>query len=126
MRRVRVVRADNHCAHRVNITEDGERALIELAHGDMRRVLNVLQSTSLAFDIVNEVNVYSCCGHPLTSDIETIMQSLLNSDASTCYASRCTFVCVRVTNTDYRNSANASRQGSGAGRYSHTGASVRA
>ena len=30
-----------HCS--VTITEDGERALVQLAHGDMRRVLNVLQ-----------------------------------------------------------------------------------
>merc|ERR1739848_117288 len=44
----------------VNITEDGKKALITLAGGDMRKVLNVLQSCSMAFDLVNEDNVYTC------------------------------------------------------------------
>jgi replication factor C subunit 3/5 len=28
----------------------------------MRRVINILQSTSMAFDEVNEENVYACVG----------------------------------------------------------------
>ena len=31
------------CFFRVNITKDGKKALLALANGDMRRVLNVLQ-----------------------------------------------------------------------------------
>ena len=53
----------------VNVTEDGEKALMSLSGGDMRRVLNILQSCSMAFDVVNEDNVYTCVGHPLKSDI---------------------------------------------------------
>lgn len=47
---------------RINVTEDGKQALLNLAQGDMRRVLNILQSTSMAFDVVNEENVYTCVG----------------------------------------------------------------
>jgi replication factor C subunit 3/5 len=67
---------------KVKATKDGLKALIELADGDMRRVLNVLQSTAMAFDEVNENNVYQCCGQPLKSDIETILKWLLSSNVS--------------------------------------------
>lgn len=66
----------------VNVTEDGKQALIELAQGDMRKVINLLQSASMAFDVVNENNVYLCCGHPLKKDIENVLQKLLSSDFS--------------------------------------------
>lgn len=49
-----------------------------LSKGDMRKVLNVLQSTSMAFDVVNEDNVYTCVGHPLRSDIERILETLMS------------------------------------------------
>lgn len=63
---------------RLNVTEDGKKALMTLSKGDMRKVLNVLQSTSMAFDVVNEDNVYTCVGHPLRSDIEKILETLLS------------------------------------------------
>ena len=50
---------------RVEVTEDGRKALLALSGGDMRRVLNILQSTAMAYDMVNEDNVYLCVGHPL-------------------------------------------------------------
>lgn len=45
----------------------------------MRKVLNVLQSTSMAFDTVNEDNVYTCVGYPLRSEIEHMLQTLLSA-----------------------------------------------
>lgn len=63
----------------VNITDDGKKALLTLAKGDMRKVLNVLQSTSMAFDVVNEDNVYMCVGYPLRSEIENVLQTLLSA-----------------------------------------------
>nr|CAH7766946.1 unnamed protein product [Callosobruchus chinensis] len=69
----------------VTITEDGKRALLTLANGDMRKVLNVLQSTWLAYKNVTEDNVYTCVGHPLRKDIENIFKWLLNSDFKTTY-----------------------------------------
>lgn len=50
-----------------------------LSKGDMRKVINVLQSTSMAFDVVNEDNVYTCVGHPLRSEIEHILETLLTA-----------------------------------------------
>ncbi|VEN59708.1 unnamed protein product [Callosobruchus maculatus] len=69
----------------VTITEDGKRALLTLANGDMRKVLNVLQSTWLAYKNVTEDNVYTCVGHPLRKDIENIFKWLLNSDFKSTY-----------------------------------------
>lgn len=63
----------------LNVTDDGKKALMTLSKGDMRKVLNVLQSTSMAFDVVNEDNVYTCVGHPLRRDIERILETLLSS-----------------------------------------------
>lgn len=72
---------------RVTITEDGKKALLTLANGDMRKVLNVLQSTWLAFKNVTEDNVYTCVGHPLKTDIENIVKWLLNDRFQTTYKS---------------------------------------
>ena len=45
----------------VEVTEDGKEALMRLSQGDMRKVLNILQSCAMAFDNkVNEDNVYIC------------------------------------------------------------------
>ncbi|NXS58494.1 RFC5 factor, partial [Brachypteracias leptosomus] len=70
---------------RVDVTEDGMKALVTLSSGDMRRALNILQSTSMAFGKVNEENVYTCTGHPLKSDISNILDWMLNQDFSTAY-----------------------------------------
>lgn len=74
-------------AYSLDATEDGKKALITLSGGDMRKVLNVLQSTSLAFGAVIEDNVYSCVGHPLPTDIKNITNWLLNESYDLCYRS---------------------------------------
>ncbi|KAK2187441.1 hypothetical protein NP493_165g03019 [Ridgeia piscesae] len=67
------------------LNADGKKALITLANGDMRKVLNVLQSCSMAYDNVTEDNVYLCVGHPLRKDIENIVNWMLSNDFKTCY-----------------------------------------
>lgn len=42
------------------------------------QVLNILQSCSMAFEVVDENNVYTCVGHPLKSDISNIVDWMLN------------------------------------------------
>ncbi|OAD54788.1 Replication factor C subunit 5 [Eufriesea mexicana] len=69
----------------LNVSEDGKQALMRLSGGDMRKVLNVLQSTWLAFGAVTEENVYSCVGHPLPVDIKNIVNWLLNESYELCY-----------------------------------------
>ena len=49
------------------------------------KVINILQSCSMAFDIVNEDNVYTCVGHPLKIDITNIVNWALNEDFSVAY-----------------------------------------
>lgn len=68
------------------MTEDGLKALLTLSGGDMRKILNTLQSTWMSHKKVSEDNVYSCVGHPLRSDISNIVNWLLNEDDfSRCY-----------------------------------------
>ncbi|GMI23013.1 hypothetical protein TrCOL_g38 [Triparma columacea] len=71
-------------AENVKTTDEGVSAILDLAHGDMRRVMNLLQSTSMAYPLVNESNVYLCSGSPMPNDMETIYNSLLNDNLSTC------------------------------------------
>lgn len=95
----------------MKVTEDGKKALIDLAQGDMRKVLNILQSSATAFPEVNEDSVYTCVGHPLKSDIMNILKWLLNDDFSTTFKSKflslkynqsiCTIIIVLLF---YRNS----------------------
>lgn len=59
--------------------------MVELAQGDMRKVLNILQSASTAFPKIDENAVYVCVGHPLKSDITNIVKWLLNDDFLTTY-----------------------------------------
>jgi replication factor C subunit 3/5 len=70
---------------RVNVTEDGKKALVTLANGDMRKVLNILQSCSMAYDEVDEDNVYLCVGHPPRRDIENIVRWMLNEQFTNAY-----------------------------------------
>ncbi|RNA30478.1 replication factor C subunit 5 [Brachionus plicatilis] len=69
----------------VDITEDGMKAVVHLASGDMRKALNIMQSTHLAFNKVNEENVYNCVGHPSKNDMLRVINSLLNDDFTTIY-----------------------------------------
>lgn len=71
----------------VKVDEGGKKALMTLSEGDMRRVINVLQSTWLAYGSVTEENVYSCVGHPLPIDIKNIVNWLLNESYELAYSS---------------------------------------
>ncbi|XP_077456948.1 replication factor C subunit 5 [Stigmatopora argus] len=69
----------------VDITPDGMKAIVTLSSGDMRRSLNILQTTSMAHSQVTEDTVYTCTGHPLRSDIANILDWSLNKDFTTAY-----------------------------------------
>lgn len=77
----------NHvaAAESLTISEDGMKALLELSNGDMRRALNILQSTSMAHDEVSENNIYTCTGQPKKSDIEDMLEWMLNKEFSVAY-----------------------------------------
>ncbi len=69
----------------MNGTPDGLTALMELAAGDMRRVLNLLQSTHMAYPIVNSENVYLTAGAAIPAVIQNLLRSLLNDSFDDAY-----------------------------------------
>ncbi|XP_047141890.1 replication factor C subunit 5 isoform X1 [Hydra vulgaris] len=69
----------------VTVTEDGMKSLIRLGKGDMRRSLNILQSTHIGYGKVDESTVYTCTGNPLPQDIQVMVDWMLNENFSTAF-----------------------------------------
>ncbi|KAA8538435.1 hypothetical protein F0562_028019 [Nyssa sinensis] len=65
-------------AEGLDVPESGLAALVRLSNGDMRKALNILQSTHMASQQITEEAVYLCTGNPLPKDIEKISYWLLN------------------------------------------------
>ncbi|KAG4147700.1 hypothetical protein ERO13_D05G238900v2 [Gossypium hirsutum] len=65
-------------AERLDVPDCGLAALVRLSNGDMRKALNILQSTHMASQKITEEAVYLCTGNPLPKDIEQISYWLLN------------------------------------------------
>ncbi|KAB2061869.1 hypothetical protein ES319_A10G115200v1 [Gossypium barbadense] len=63
---------------RLDVPDSGLAALVRLSNGDMRKALNILQSTHMASQKITEEAVYLCTGNPLPKDIEQISYWLLN------------------------------------------------
>lgn len=78
---VLILEKTNFIHSRLTVSEDGKKALIALSGGDMRRVINVLQSTWMAYGNVTEENVYTCVGHPQKNDIQNIVGWLLSVES---------------------------------------------
>ncbi|KAF2296708.1 hypothetical protein GH714_001359 [Hevea brasiliensis] len=65
-------------AEGLDVPESGLQALVRLSNGDMRKALNILQSTHMASQQITEEAVYLCTGNPLPRDVEQISYWLLN------------------------------------------------
>jgi len=63
----------------VNMDSAGMQAILKLSGGDMRKCLNILQACHLSTGEVTERTVYLVTGKPIPSDIEHILDLLLNS-----------------------------------------------
>lgn len=72
-------------AEGLDVPESGMKALVRLSNGDMRKALNILQSTHMASQQITEEAVYLCTGNPLPKDIEQISHWLLNESFTTSY-----------------------------------------
>jgi replication factor C subunit 3/5 len=84
-------------AEGVKLTEDGTQAILRLSGGDMRRVLNLLQSTAMSnntsdvlpagktSDELNETDVYLTSGAPLPQDVDRILDWLMNQSFGVAY-----------------------------------------
>jgi len=112
---------------KVPITSDGVEAILDLSGGDMRRVLNLLQSTAMSLsttstsasssaidmdvdgdndgdndnaddsNAVNEHAVYTTSGSPLPKDVDEILASLLNDK----FRDSCDKICDMCTTKGY-------------------------
>jgi replication factor C subunit 3/5 len=82
LERLKVVAA----AEGVNSTPEGLDACVALGLGDMRRVLNILQSTHMAFEEVNPATVYQCTGAPAPEEIEAILGWMLTEEFGGAFA----------------------------------------
>lgn len=69
---------------KLTVTEGGKRALLKLSGGDMRRVLNILQSAAMAFKTIDETNIYVCVGQPTPQHIDKILKILMNDSFKSC------------------------------------------
>lgn len=75
-----VIRAEG-----LDVDASGLAALVRLSNGDMRKALNILQSTQMASQHVTEEAVYLCTGNPMPKDIEQIAYWLLNEPFTASY-----------------------------------------
>jgi len=73
-------------AEGIDYTPDGIDACVSLGHGDMRRCLNILQSTAMSATRIDRVSVYQCTGKPQPEDVERVMKALLADDFATAFA----------------------------------------
>lgn len=66
-------------AESLNLTEDGTKALLKLGIGDLRRSINLMQTTAMSSDkVIDAENVYRCAGYPLPSATEDLFNTLTN------------------------------------------------
>lgn len=60
--------------------------LIEAAKGDMRKVLNMLESTALAFNnVISEENIYTISGRPSKDNVKSIIDCCKTKEFDYCF-----------------------------------------
>ena len=84
----------------LTMTNAGKQAILRLSGGDMRRVLNLLQSTAMSHttewnihdetttessNVIDEADVYLTSGSPLPQDIDQIMEWLMKESFAGAY-----------------------------------------
>lgn len=67
---------------KVELTKDGAKAIVEVGGGDMRKVLNIFQTTSMGHKIVNAKSVHDATGVPSPEEIDLFLRTLMNGAVS--------------------------------------------
>ena len=62
------------------------RAIVSLSGGDMRKVLNILESCSLAYDEISEEKVYDVTGRPSPKEIDQVYTWIKTTSFSAAFA----------------------------------------
>jgi len=72
---------------RENIPIDEETIfkIIEIGNGDMRKILNILESTNMSYGVVNIENVFSCTGLPSEGQMDYIFRIAYENNFSKAY-----------------------------------------
>ena len=72
---------------KINLDEEAIKAVFRLCQGDMRRVVNMLQSLSMlgADEQITKDAVYTFTGNPSPANLKQYMEILLNDDIQTAY-----------------------------------------
>jgi replication factor C subunit 3/5 len=69
----------------IQLENSGLDAIYKLSNGDMRKCLMILQSTFMSFGKVNEDAVYACTGNPSPSEIQKILDLMVNQPFEKAY-----------------------------------------
>merc|ERR1719476_489433 len=68
---------------KLELTDDGARAIVQVGDGDMRKVLNIFQTTSMGHSgPVDAKGVYASTGVPTPEDIDLFLKTLMSSNVS--------------------------------------------
>ncbi|KAL3119282.1 hypothetical protein niasHT_000226 [Heterodera trifolii] len=68
------------------VTDEAKNSLFKLSKGDMRRVINILQSTALSTSAeIDEESIYKCVGYPHPNVVKDIFRALLDYSIEIAY-----------------------------------------
>lgn len=68
---------------KIHLSEDGAKAIVEVGGGDMRKVINIFQTTSMGHQgNVDSKAVYASTGVPAPEEIQHFLRTLLNGSVS--------------------------------------------
>ena len=69
-------------AEQLNLEDGAAEAIVSLSGGDMRKVLNILESCSLAYKDIHLDKIYEVTGRPSPNDVKIIFDALMKSTHS--------------------------------------------
>lgn len=61
----------------IDITQEAINIIVKWSNGDMRKILNALQSTYMAYSFIDEKTVNKCLGYPDKETITTILNNII-------------------------------------------------
>lgn len=62
------------------LDSEASKAIVKLAKGDMRKVMNILESCSLTYKEIPLAKIYEVTGRPSPTDVDQIFNALTNDD----------------------------------------------
>lgn len=70
---------------KIKITEDGTNEIIRKSNGDMRKVLNILQTVNISEHTINKDIVNTCLCSIKSEDVDKIIHTLIKDDVNASY-----------------------------------------